>query len=118
LFFFLRDLHFTTMASENLPSLPPLTLLLLLATTLPASCGDGLGVFIEHPQPGAEFSYIPDIPLWLRIRVEASAIMAPRTGQYCFEVLLNGESQTMTCDRDTILSGVIPPPGTPRASLR
>ena len=94
-----------------------LLLLLLLATTLPASCSDGLDIFIEHPTPGAAFSYIPDVPLWVRVRVEVSSAAAPRAGRYCFEVLLNGESQTITCDRDTVLSGVIPKPGTLSALL-
>ena len=92
------------------PLATPLVLFLLAAyvTTL-VSCDSTLTVTVEHPRPGTEITYIPDIPLWVRIYVDG--VPMPRSGRYCFEVLLNGESQTITCERDTILDGVIPQPG-------
>lgn len=68
-------------------------------------------VVVEHPRPSAELKFIPDIPLWVRIYVNNDT--TPRCGQHCFELLLDGESQTITCERDTILDGVIPQPGIP-----
>lgn len=60
-----------------------------------------IDVAIEHPAPGAELIYIPNIPLWLRIR---------KAETQCFEVFLNDESKGITCDHDTILD-VTPIPG-------
>lgn len=82
-----------------------LSQLVMAAVLLAALCGgvdssvgsgDGgdLSIALEHPAPGANLTYIPDVPLWVRIR--------KGRGQ-CFEVFLDGQSQTVTCDRDTVL---------------
>ena len=68
-------------------------------------------VVVEHPRPSAELNFIPDIPLWVRIYVNNDT--TPRCGRHCFELFLDGESQTITCERDTILDGVTPQPGIP-----
>ena len=65
------------------------------------------GVVLEHPAPGAKLSHIPDVPLWVRIR---------KREDQCFEIIINGESQSITCDRDTVLD-IKPLPGEYRLAL-
>ena len=61
----------------------------------------GGAVRIVQPPEGGSIEFIPDIPLWVRLEKGEGE---------CFDILLDGESQTITCDDDTILS-VQPRPG-------
>ena len=72
--------------------------LLLLAITW---VRDGDCVRILHPSENEALEFIPDIPLWVRLE--------RREGE-CFDIVLDGQSETISCDADTILSAR-PEPG-------
>ena len=56
-----------------------------------AGCG---AARILHPAEDAVLQYIPDIPLWVRLE---------RAEGECFDIRLDGESATVSCEADTIL---------------
>ena len=58
-------------------------------------------VRIVHPAEGEGLEYIPDIPLWVRLEKGEGE---------CFDILLDGESETISCETDTILAAK-PRPG-------
>jgi hypothetical protein len=52
-------------------------------------------VRIVHPADGETLEYIPDIPLWVRLEKGKGE---------CFDIVVDGVSQGISCDEDTILS--------------
>ena len=52
-------------------------------------------VRIVHPADDGTLEYIPDIPLWVRLEKGEGE---------CFDIVVDGVSQTISCDEDTILS--------------
>lgn len=46
-----------------------LAVCVLMVSLCPVSSNGGrLDIALEHPAPGIEFEYVPNVPLWLRIR--------------------------------------------------
>ena len=79
------------------------SVLLVLCLRL-AGCG---AVRIVHPAEDAVLQYVPDIPLWVRLEREQGE---------CFDIRLNGESATISCEEDTILDAW-PKPGEHRLEI-
>jgi hypothetical protein len=77
---------------------------LAIALLCGAQCG---AVRLVHPADNAVLAYIPDIPLWVRLE---------RAEGECFDIRLDGESETISCEADTILSAQ-PKPGEHRLEI-
>ena len=58
---------------------------------------------IVEPAPDSSLVYLHDVPLWVRIGNSSAG--------ECFEVVLDGNALTTTCDADTVLTGVVLAPG-------
>ena len=79
-------------------------LVLLMLWLRLAGCG---AARILHPAEDAVLQYIPDIPLWVRLE---------RAEGECFDIRLDGESATVSCEADTILDAW-PKPGEHRLEI-
>ena len=77
---------------------------LMAGLLLVASCA---AVRIVHPAEDERLEFIPDIPLWVRLE---------KAEGECFDILLDGVSQTISCEVDTVLSAK-PQPGPHRIEV-
>jgi hypothetical protein len=67
----------------------------------------GAAVRIVHPAEDERLEFIPDIPLWVRLE---------KAEGECYDILLDGVSQSISCEVDTVLSAK-PHPGPHRIEV-
>ena len=79
----------------------------LMASLLCAGMPRSGAVRIVHPHQDEAIEFIPDIPLWVRLE---------KAEGECFDILLDGVSQTISCEVDTVLSAK-PQPGPHRIEV-
>ena len=70
--------------------------------------GDLGAVQILQPSEGERLEHIPDVPLFVWLGEKGQ--------QECFEIFLDGQLETISCEEHTILS-TVPTPGSHRLEL-